>query len=126
LDGAVGDFCELTINQARMLGHGGNMHLGGVGRAWRNCQRWAFSSVKSDMRLPCGWEFMRLIIEYAEREGAQKISRQVLENATMLAMCEKLGFSFTDDPDDFGVTVATLAVGTEPAQNDTAIGTETT
>jgi hypothetical protein len=34
---------------------------------------------------------MRSIIEYAEREGAQKISRQVLQNATMLAMCQKLG-----------------------------------
>jgi hypothetical protein len=60
LDGAVGDFFELTINQARTLGHAGNMRLSGLGRAWRNYQRWAFSSVKSDMRLPWGWEFMRL------------------------------------------------------------------
>jgi acetyltransferase len=68
-----------------------------------------------------GWELMRLIIDYAKREGVQKISGQVLtENTTMLAMCEKLGFSFAHDPDDWGVTVATLALGTEAV-----VGSET-
>jgi acetyltransferase len=61
-----------------------------------------------------GWELMRLIIDYAKREGVQKISGQILaENTTMLAMCEKLGFSFTHDPGDWAVTVATLALATK-------------
>jgi acetyltransferase len=56
-----------------------------------------------------GWELMRLIIEYAKREGVKRISGQVLtENTTMLKMCEQLGFSFLHDSDDWGVTVVTL------------------
>jgi len=77
--------------------------------------------------LGLGWELMRLIIDYARREGVRKISGQVLtENTTMLAMCEKLGFSFTHDPDDWGVTTATLVLmpETSPAP-ESALGPET-
>jgi acetyltransferase len=56
-----------------------------------------------------GWLLMHRMIEYAQAEGLERVHGQVLsENATMLAMCEQLGFTVTDDPLERGVKVVTL------------------
>lgn len=48
-----------------------------------------------------GWGLMKLMIEYARGEGLRRVSGQVLqENTTMLAMCRRLGFQVTTDPDE--------------------------
>jgi acetyltransferase len=54
---------------------------------------------------------MEQIIDYARREGLERIEGQVLsENTTMLRMCGELGFHLEHDPDDPGVMVATLSL----------------
>ena len=56
-----------------------------------------------------GWLLMSRILDYANAEGLSTIHGQVLsENSTMLAMCQELGFTITDDPSETGVKVATL------------------
>jgi acetyltransferase len=58
-----------------------------------------------------GWKLMELIIDYARREGLERIEGQVLsENTTMLRMCGELGFHLQHEPDDPGVMVATLSL----------------
>jgi acetyltransferase len=51
-------------------------------------------AVRSDLKgHGLGWELMRLIIRFANREGYSEIRGEVLrENTTMLAVCEALGF----------------------------------
>ncbi|HEX3936888.1 MAG TPA: bifunctional acetate--CoA ligase family protein/GNAT family N-acetyltransferase [Xanthobacteraceae bacterium] len=68
--------------------------------------------VRSDLKgHGLGWTLMELIIEYARTEGLRAIRGQVLrENVTMLAMCRKLGFTVTADPQDPSVAVVNLPV----------------
>ena len=68
--------------------------------------------VRSDLKgHGLGWTLMELIIEYARSEGLRAIRGQVLrENVTMLAMCRKLGFTVTADPQDPSVAVVNLPV----------------
>ena len=54
---------------------------------------------------------MELMIDYAGREGLDRIEGQILsENTTMLRMCGELGFHLEHDRDDPSVTVATLSL----------------
>ena len=56
-----------------------------------------------------GWALMKMMIEYAEREGLLLVEGQVLsDNTTMLGMCEQLGFKIRDEVDDPGVKRVTL------------------
>ena len=57
--------------------------------------------VRSDLKgRGIGWQLMQLIIEYARAEGLKVIDGQVLrENATMLKMCQELGFKTVGLPD---------------------------
>jgi acetyltransferase len=61
--------------------------------------------VRSDLKgQGLGWELMSLIINYARSEGLSSIKGQVLrENATMLQMCQALGFKATIDPGDMSL-----------------------
>jgi RimJ/RimL family protein N-acetyltransferase len=44
-----------------------------------------------------GWLMMKCVIAFAQEKGLKKVHGQVLaENATMLKMCEELGFHATD------------------------------
>lgn len=58
--------------------------------------------VRSDLKgKGLGWLLMQTMIDYARSEGLKSIEGQVLvENTTMLRMCEELGFSITPDPDE--------------------------
>ena len=61
-----------------------------------------------------GWLLMKQIIEFSRDKGLKSIQGQVLcENTMMLTMCTELGFYITDDPDDRGVKMVTLAVCSE-------------
>jgi acetyltransferase len=61
-----------------------------------------------------GWLLMKQIIEFSRDKGLKSIRGQVLcENTMMLTMCAELGFYITDDPDDRGVKMVTLAVCSE-------------
>jgi acetyltransferase len=66
--------------------------------------------VRSDLKgRGLGWVLMRQIIRYAKSEGLKTIYGSVLcENATMLRMCRKLGFSVVHDPEDQTVFTVTL------------------
>jgi acetyltransferase len=56
-----------------------------------------------------GWELMKQAIDYAEREGLQRIDGQVLaENRAMLEMCENLGFTIEKDPTSTDLRRVTL------------------
>jgi acetyltransferase len=56
-----------------------------------------------------GWELMKQAIDYAEREGLQRIEGQVLaENRAMLEMCENLGFTIENDPTSTDLRRVTL------------------
>jgi acetyltransferase len=58
-----------------------------------------------------GWKLMELMIDYARREGLERIEGQVLsENTAMLRMCSELGFHLAHDRDDPSVMVATLSL----------------
>ena len=58
-----------------------------------------------------GWALMQLIIRYARADGIATIKGEVLkENTSMLAMCEKLGFSVKTSRDDPGIADVTLPV----------------
>jgi len=61
-----------------------------------------------------GWLLMKQIIEFSRDKGLKSIRGQVLcENTMMLTMCAELGFYITDDQDDRGVKMVTLAVCSE-------------
>jgi acetyltransferase len=68
--------------------------------------------IRSDLKgHGLGWMLMELIIEYARAEGLRSIRGQVLrENATMLDMCRKLGFTVAADPEDPSLVVVNLPV----------------
>lgn len=56
-----------------------------------------------------GWLLMQRMIEYAKAEALTQVQGHVLaENATMLRMCEQLGFRIADDPAESGIKVVTL------------------
>jgi acetyltransferase len=58
-----------------------------------------------------GWKLMELMIDYARREGLERIEGQVLsENTVMLQMCGELGFRLEHDRDEPFVMVATLSL----------------
>jgi len=58
--------------------------------------------VRSDLKgTGLGWMLMRNLIRYAEREGLQELTGDVLEqNTRMLEMCRALGFEVSADPED--------------------------
>ncbi|MCC7347872.1 MAG: GNAT family N-acetyltransferase, partial [Variibacter sp.] len=68
--------------------------------------------VRSDLKgRGLGWRLMQLLIEYARAEGLQTIEGQVLRrNTTMMAMCERLGFTISRDPDSDDVYVVRLSL----------------
>ncbi len=58
-----------------------------------------------------GWVLMRHLIRYARAEGLKTLYGTVLkENATMLKMCQELGFEVKRDPDDPMLFAVTLDV----------------
>ncbi len=69
-------------------------------------------AVRSDLKgIGLGWELMRLIIRFASREHYEEIHGEVLrENATMLAMCEALGFEAKPEPESPEVMAVRLNV----------------
>lgn len=58
--------------------------------------------VRSDLKgHGLGWRLMQIMIEYASWLGLHSIEGEVLqENRTMIAMCRRLGFSVSTNPDD--------------------------
>jgi acetyltransferase len=66
--------------------------------------------LRSDMKgRGLGWALMETIIDYARKDGLQRLQGQVLrENTTMLKMCHDLGFAITDDPEDDGLKTVIL------------------
>ena len=64
-----------------------------------------------------GWLMMKHMIANAKAKGLTTVHGQVLtENATMLQMCEELGFHTADDPLERGVKVVTLPLAEVPAE----------
>ena len=64
-----------------------------------------------------GWLMMKHMIAYAKDKGLETVRGQVLaENATMLTMCEELGFHVSDDPLERGVKLVTLPLAEVPAE----------
>jgi RimJ/RimL family protein N-acetyltransferase len=64
-----------------------------------------------------GWLMMKHMIGYAKDKGLRTVHGQVLtENATMLQMCEELGFHVTDDGDERSVKRVTLPMDEVPAE----------
>jgi acetyltransferase len=61
--------------------------------------------VRSDLKgTGLGWMLMRNLIRYAEREGLQELTGDVLEqNTRMLEMCRALGFEVSADPEDLSL-----------------------
>ena len=61
--------------------------------------------VRSDLKgTGLGWMLMRNLIRYAEREGLQELTGNVLEqNTRMLEMCQALGFEISADPEDLSL-----------------------
>jgi acetyltransferase len=68
--------------------------------------------VRSDLKgRGFGWRLMQLIIEYARAQGLKVVYGQVLrENATMLKMCQELGFRTVSLPDTPELVAVELAV----------------
>lgn len=59
-----------------------------------------------------GWLLMRRMIDYARAIGLARVHGQVLaENATMLRMCEELGFEIADEPGEAAIKLVTLPLG---------------
>ncbi|SNY92016.1 acetyltransferase [Cohaesibacter sp. ES.047] len=58
--------------------------------------------VRSDLKgLGLGWIMMKLILQFAEKDGFREVAGEVLRsNKTMRQMCEALGFETRTDPDD--------------------------
>lgn len=69
-------------------------------------------AVRSDLKgIGLGWELMRLIIRFANREGYREIRGEVLrENTTMLAMCQSLGFEAHPEPESPEIMAVRLSV----------------
>jgi N-acetylglutamate synthase-like GNAT family acetyltransferase len=66
-----------------------------------------------------GWLLMKHMIACAQDKGLKTVHGQVLaENATMLLMCNELGFHITEDPCERGVKVVTLPLDEVPALVD--------
>ena len=64
-----------------------------------------------------GWLLMKHIIAYAKEKGLQAVRGQVLaENASMLQMCEELGFHIHDDPNERGIKQVDLPLDEVPAE----------
>jgi GNAT superfamily N-acetyltransferase len=58
-----------------------------------------------------GWLLMQHMIEFARHKNLKTVCGEVLaENATMLAMCNQLGFHISDNLRDRGVRTVTLPV----------------
>lgn len=56
-----------------------------------------------------GGLMMKHMIAYAKSKGLKSVRGQVLsENTSMLALCEELGFTIIDDPDEHGVKLVDL------------------
>jgi acetyltransferase len=56
-----------------------------------------------------GWLMMKHMIAYARDKGLAHVHGQVLaENSSMLTMCEELGFTIKDDPEERGVRIVDL------------------
>ncbi len=56
-----------------------------------------------------GWAMMELLIEYARKEGLQRMHGQVLrENSVMVEMCRALGFDIQREVDDDSLYLVTL------------------
>jgi len=68
--------------------------------------------VRSDLKgRGLGWRLMQHLIAYARAEGLGELHGQVLAtNLTMLAMCDRLGFSVTADDTDAGLRHARLVL----------------
>jgi len=68
--------------------------------------------VRSDLKgKGLGWLLMQTMIDYARSEGLKSIEGQVLvENTTMLRMCEELGFCITPDPDENDTVIVRRAL----------------
>jgi acetyltransferase len=63
-----------------------------------------------------GWLMMQHMIANAKEKGLRSVRGQVLaENATMLLMCEELGFHIADDPLERGVKQVMLPLDEVPA-----------
>ena len=58
--------------------------------------------VRSDLKgQGLGWKLMKLILEFAEKDGFHEVRGEVLRsNRTMRSMCEALGFETKLDPED--------------------------
>lgn len=64
-----------------------------------------------------GWLMMKHMIANAKEKGLRAVRGQVLnENATMLQMCEELGFHVADDPLERGVKDVVLPLDELPAE----------
>ena len=64
-----------------------------------------------------GWLMMKHMIANAKEKGLKTVRGQVLaENATMLLMCEELGFHIADDPLERGVKQVVLPLEDVPAE----------
>ena len=66
--------------------------------------------LRSDLKgLGLGWKMMETMIEYARQEGLGQIEGEVLaENAAMLEMCGKLGFSIESHAQDGNIRRVSL------------------
>ena len=71
--------------------------------------------VRSNLKgVGLGWVLMRHLIRYAKSEGLKSLYGTVLkENATMIQMCEELGFQAKRDPDDPMLYAVTLDLNCE-------------
>jgi acetyltransferase len=76
-------------------------------------------AVRSDLKgKGLGWELMRLIIQFAHREGYGEISGEVLrENTTMLEMCLALGFEAKPEKGSPEIMAVRLDVGRAVAKD---------
>ena len=64
-----------------------------------------------------GWLMMKHMIANAKAKGLKTVRGQVLaENATMLLMCEELGFHIADDPLERGVKQVMLPLEEVPPE----------
>jgi acetyltransferase len=72
--------------------------------------------VRSDLKgHGLGWRLMQIMIEYASWLGLNSIEGEVLqENRTMIAMCRRLGFAVSTNPDDPGLVDVSLRLDEHP------------
>ncbi len=68
--------------------------------------------VRGDMSgMGLGTLLLRRILAYAKARGIREVYGKVLrENRRMLRLCDELGFRTTPDPDDFSVTMTSIAL----------------